>query len=1037
MVNARDGSEQLQSEREVDKQIQKIEATNPRKTDKGMSTLQSRTQDDKPFALTYAYVSQTGYYPEDLQKLNQDKVTVISPFTLGASKPPASTHFFGVFDGHGKFGTECAVYVQQHLPKNFSHTEAFKAGDFETAFAESYVQTNNDIHMQEKLGHFSDMMSGTTCISAFLYGRTLYVANVGDSRAIMGVRDPDTLALRAEALSIDQTPFREDERQRVRRCGARVLTMDQIEGYRDINEQNFGSEEDDDGDPPRLWCQDGAYPGTAFTRSIGDQVAERIGVFAEPELLRRELAKEDEFLLIASDGVFEFLSSQAVVDIVVQYDDALEACHALVSEAYRLWLQYEVRTDDISVILVRFKDLQPAPKGPRLERTKSSIKQETIRAGEVRPVRRNLSRVKASAVGNKHIDMSELEGYELPVHQKSQDECARIKAAVRANFLFRHLNDEQLDRATLAMETLEVKAGDVIIKQFDEGDRFYIADFGEYDVEVAVPKTTPNPDPNLPPIPIEGEYEPPKRVFSYDSRQGSNPCFGELALMYSKPRAATVKAKTDGRLWALERNAFRTILMKTPARRLVQLLRKVEVLKPLSRLDLQRMADLMTEEKFADGQAIVKQGENGQTFYIISQGQAIVTKSERPDLPAVKVMDLSEYMYFGERALLHDAPRAANVIAVGPVKVLSINRHDFEEVLGHIEDRLDRDRTLREERSRRNLLVGGPGDVSKDRAFFKGKVNSPGDLDGGVFANGAFAVGSATLRSCVHHGVRITLKALSKRQLVQRKEEALALNEIKVLREITTKSTLIPTLVAAFQTPKGAFQVLNANIVSDFSRFVGKPMPATTIQFVLKSVGSALEFLHGLGWLYRGLVPEAIGLDETGGVQLLDFRFAKALVDDQRTFTICGTPEYMSPEQVANIGHSFEADCWSAGILTYEALTGSTPWSSEKGSNEISVYSSISSYDDTKLLRFAPGTDEAAIDFVKAMLQPDPDQRLATAREVMGHSFLKKYQLGPSPFKEQSAELAQAVASGPKVDVNTLIEDDAVEDSSSFAQWAL
>jgi len=172
----------------------------------------------------------------------------------------------------------------------------------------------------------------------------------------------------------------------------------------------------------------------------------------------------------------------------------------------------------------------------------------------------------------------------------------------------------------MAMETIAVKAGDVIIHQFDEGDRFYIADFGEYDVEVAVPKTKPNTDPDLPPVRIEGEFEPPKRVFSYDSRQGSNPCFGELALMYSKPRAATVKAKTDGRLWALERKAFRTILMKTPARSLVQLLRKVEVLKPLSRLDLQRMADLMTEEKFVDGQAIVKQGENGETFYIISHG---------------------------------------------------------------------------------------------------------------------------------------------------------------------------------------------------------------------------------------------------------------------------------------------------------------------------------------------------------------------------------------------------------------------------------
>lgn len=307
-------------------------------------------------------------------------------------------------------------------------------------------------------------------------------------------------------------------------------------------------------------------------------------------------------MLIASDGVFEFLSSQAVVDIVSHYDDVLEACRAVVSEAYRLWLQYEVRTDDISIIIVRFENLQPIVQGPgRLERTRSAIK-DLVKAGEVRPVRRGLSRVKQGAVGQMHLDVKELEGYQLPVYPKSKEECARIKAAVRSNFLFRHLNEEQLDKAVLAMETIAVKAGDIIIRQFDEGDRFYIADYGEYDVEVAVPKTRPNPDPNGPPIPIEGEFEPPRKVFSYDSKHGNNPCFGELALMYSKPRAATVKAKTDGRLWALERNAFRSILMKTPARRLMQVLRKVEVLKPLNRTDLQRMADLMTEERYQDGE---------------------------------------------------------------------------------------------------------------------------------------------------------------------------------------------------------------------------------------------------------------------------------------------------------------------------------------------------------------------------------------------------------------------------------------------------
>lgn len=109
---------------------------------------------------------------------------------------------------------------------------------------------------------------------------------------------------------------RKDECDRVRAAGARVLTLDQIEGLKDPTIECWTTEEEDDGDPPRLWFPNGMYPGTAFTRSIGDAAAERIGVFAEPELEFRHLGPNDAFLVIASDGVFEFISSQRVVDMV-------------------------------------------------------------------------------------------------------------------------------------------------------------------------------------------------------------------------------------------------------------------------------------------------------------------------------------------------------------------------------------------------------------------------------------------------------------------------------------------------------------------------------------------------------------------------------------------------------------------------------------------------------------------------------------------------------------------------------------------------
>ena len=1038
--------EALQTEKQVMKQIHDIETHNPRKTLVDKGELSMETGDGSRFTLTWSYVSQTGYYPENLSKANQDMVSVIAPLpapTAPPHTPPMS--FFGVYDGHGTHGDACSAFARDHVPVLMAQSDAFKRGDFERAFHDSYVQANAEMHMQERYGKFTDMLSGTTAVCALVVGRVLYVANVGDSRAIMAVRD-EAGTLRAEPLSIDQTPFREDERERVKRAGARVLTMDQIEGYRDINDQNFGTEDDDDGDPPRLWSQEGAFPGTAFTRSLGDMVAERIGVYAEPELLRRELAPEDEFLLIASDGVFEFMSSQTVADIVAEYDDGVEACRGLVAEAYRLWLQYEVRTDDISVILVRFRGLTPPPLaasavgGPRkLERTKSTIKDAVKAAGEVRPVRRNLSRVKMGAVGQMHIDPAEFENYALPVHAKSKEEATRIKSAVRANFLFRHLNEDQLDKAVAAMETIAVKAGDVIIRQFDEGDRFYIADFGEYDVEVAVPKTRPNPSDPDAPIPIEGEYEPPRRVFTYDSKHGNNPCFGELALMYSKPRAATVLARTDGRLWALERRAFRSILMKTPARRLIQLLRKVEVLKPLSRADLQRMADLMTEERFKDGAYIVRQGEPGDAFYIITEGKAIVTKTDVGGTNAVKVMDLTEYMYFGERALLHSSPRAANVIAVGPVRVLSISRKHFQDVLGHIEDRLDADRDLREKKSRRNLLAQDTT-VTEERSAFAGSVKCVDDLNGGVFAGGAFQAGAATVRVCQHDGAYLTIKTIAKRALVARKEVALAMNELRVLRDITAKSSNVPTLAGTLSSPDVLQQVLSACVVSEFARFLGKPLPRDHVQYAVLCVANGLDFLQSLSILYRGVVPESIGVNHKGVLQLLDFRFSKALIDNDRTFTICGTPEYMSPEQIAGIGHGFEADWWSVGVFAYECLMGTTPWGGD-GKNEISIYSAISSFSGSSLT-FPPDADESAAAFIQAVLVPDADARLSTAAEVLGHVFLRRMDTSArerSPFEAQTKELfANAIASA-RVEASALDADAAWPgtelDQKAFDGW--
>jgi Protein phosphatase 2C len=135
-----------------------------------------------------------------------------------------------------------------------------------------------------------DALSGTTSITVYFHGKTMYISNVGDSRAIIATVQDDGRLI-AKPLSSDHTPYRKDERERVKKYGARILSMDQIEGIEPIHENwgdlTLGEDIDEGGDPPRIWSSHGDYPGTAFTRSIGDQYAEELGVTAEPEILER------------------------------------------------------------------------------------------------------------------------------------------------------------------------------------------------------------------------------------------------------------------------------------------------------------------------------------------------------------------------------------------------------------------------------------------------------------------------------------------------------------------------------------------------------------------------------------------------------------------------------------------------------------------------------------------------------------------------------------------------------------------------------
>lgn len=166
-----------------------------------------------------------------------------------------------------------------------------------------------------------------------------------------------------------------------------------------------------------------------------------------------------------------------------------------------------------------------------------------------------------------------------------------------------------------------------------------------------------------------------------------------MALLYNAPRAATITAKTDAELWALDRKTF-NLIVKDSARekheKYEQFLQRVPILKDMQAYERNKLADVIREKWFEAGEAVITEGRHGDDFFLVMSGEAVGRKTLHPGQPAVQVAEYKEGDYFGERALLKNEPRAASIIATTKLQVVSIDRASFLRMLGPIEEILMR-----------------------------------------------------------------------------------------------------------------------------------------------------------------------------------------------------------------------------------------------------------------------------------------------------------------------------------------------------------
>ena len=291
--------------------------------------------------LNVAFQSQAGKGEDGFTKVNQDSFLVLqNEYNL------KDFNIFCVMDGHGVNGHLVSRFTTKYFSSFFkknkkmnssssSEDQIFnrlKKNDYEI-LKRVFRHAERDL---EKNGEIDANFSGTTCVMVFQVGERIICANVGDSRAIMVKGD------KVIPLSFDQKPDDPEESKRIKENGG------EISQYEEDGEKSG---------PFRVWQKGEVYPGIAMSRSIGDFIASKLGVIPEPKFLEEKIDKDTKFIVVASDGIWEFLDNNTVKNMVMPFyekNDPNGACKELIKKSTEFWNQEDVVVDDITVVVVFF-----------------------------------------------------------------------------------------------------------------------------------------------------------------------------------------------------------------------------------------------------------------------------------------------------------------------------------------------------------------------------------------------------------------------------------------------------------------------------------------------------------------------------------------------------------------------------------------------------------------------------------------------------------------------------------------------------------
>lgn len=550
----------------------------------------------------------------------------------------------------------------------------------------------------------------------------------------------------------------------------------------------------------------------------------------------------------------------------------------------------------------------------------------------------------------------------------TEDKFRKYKTFLTSTELLSKLNQKQLIAMAEALEESTFTLGQDIVTQGQAGDSFFLLKHGECEV-----------------------LKDGKKVFHY--KEGN--FFGERALLENQKRAATVRATTPVTVLSLDRATF------------VELLGDVDMLRKQIENQNQINAELQKLEK-AQGSKPNPQDQKDEGL----MNKRVIVKTNNGVVSGVVRYEGKTQFSDGDWLGIElDLPLGKHQGTVQEVQYFTcVHPHGIfcRPDTASLESSADENLKAQLCTSLEEKQVAATQSTSPTSGSFITPSSKPSKIEAfpldklrviGLLGSGSF--GRVELREHVDTGYTYALKAINKQSIRENGQLEFIKNERAVLAVLD--SPFIVKLHGAMVDTENVYFLLEPAMGGEMFSLLNEhdKFPEDAVRFYAASVVLAFEHMHSQTIVYRDLKPENVMLDHEGYVKITDFGFAKPLTN--RTYTFCGTPDYLSPEIVLNQGHGFPTDWWTVGVLMYEMLTGQTPFYDDSTQ---AMYEKIVA----GIFPFPAHVSPDARDLVKRFLVKKPTKRLGVisggVKLIKEHPFFSGFDWDalmarklPAPYK--------------------------------------